>query len=187
MSPNPIQTSLLSRVQLYIEILACDERGRHCPSCSMLRAALRMSFTFLFAHECSGYASLDCHWRRWCHLLTGLVTAQGVYCLSVVSYLKCHSQKHKRQDADPCTCGGAPKGFGPGHIITTDTTKRTQPLWRSTLVWHELKNSICPPPTWSSNLELIYGFYRQVATIWVWSCKQTRMWAQYEACVTGEG
>lgn len=76
------------------------------------------------------YASLVCHWRRWCHLSAGLVTGQGVYCHSKVSYLKCHSQKHKWQDAAPCTCSGDKKWFGPRHIIIiTDPGRQFHPQW----------------------------------------------------------
>lgn len=121
----PTSTSLLSLDQIYIELLACDERAQHCHSFPVLRKAQNVFFFFFFMNALTvcGYASLVRHWRRWCHLSARVVMAQGVYCCSKVSHLKCHSRKDKWQDAAPCTCSGKRKLFGPRHIIITDPGK----------------------------------------------------------------
>lgn len=74
-----------------------------------------------------GYASLVCHWRRWCHLSAVLVTAQGVYCCSKVSHLKRHSLWHKWQDAAPCTCSGTGCCLNPSTL--SSLTQESKPVY----------------------------------------------------------
>lgn len=80
------------------------------------------------------YASLVPHWRRWCHLSARLVTSQGVYCHPKVSYLKCHSQQDKWQDAALCTCSGQRKLSGPKHISSTDPERQIHSVQRKVSV-----------------------------------------------------
>ena len=68
--------------------------------CPMSRRELSVFLLWLWADmlRWSAIEHGDVIFQPW------LVTAQGVYCHPKVSYSKCHSQKHKRQDAAPCTC-----------------------------------------------------------------------------------